>query len=436
MSAPLAHRLRLLRAFDRLMTERRDDIVAALARDFRKAPFETLFTEIYTVREEIRSVCAVAPSFLRSRRAGVPLVLWPAGARVVREPRGRVLVFSPWNYPFQLALSPLVGAVAAGNTVVLKPSELTPATSRLIEELCREAFPEDLVRVVQGGSDVAGRLLREPWGLVFFTGSPAVGKLVARAAAETLSPAVLELGGKSPAVVLEGADIALAAKRVVWGKVANAGQTCIAPDYALVPRAEADRFIEACGDALRAFFPDGAANSPDYPALIHDRAFARMTSFLDGADIAWGGGRDAARRFVEPTVLRGSWDDPIMREEIFGPLLPVLTHDGPDDARAQIARAPDPLAVYAFGPKREAERFVLSVPAGGGAVNDVLTHFLPMALPFGGRGTSGIGSYHGRWSLETFTRPRGTLSQSTLDFPVRYPPYTSFQQKIVKFLTR
>ncbi len=431
----LNQRLDLLRGFDRLLTERRSAIDDALAADFRKPAFETMTSELRVVQHEIRSVSAAAPAFFRPRAAGLPLVLWPGSAQVIREPRGRVLVLSPWNFPFQLALAPVVGAVAAGNSVVLKPSELAPATAALIGDLVAAAFPEEMVRVVQGGAEEASHLLNESWGLVFFTGSPAVGKLVARAAAETLSPTVLELGGKSPAVVLEGADLELAAKRILWGKVMNAGQTCVAPDYVLVPRSLLSEFVEACGRALKEFFPQGAA-SADYAAVIHDRAFGRLTALIDQAHVAWGGSSDRGRRFIEPTVLTEvTWDGAVMREEIFGPILPVLPHDGPDDAVAQIARAPFPLAAYVFGPSRAARNLLAAIPAGGGAVNDVVTHFIHHGLPFGGLGGSGIGQYHGRWSLETFTRPRGTLRQTRLDWPFRYPPYTDLHRKIVDFLT-
>jgi aldehyde dehydrogenase (NAD+) len=345
------------------------------------------------------------------------------------------LVLSPWNFPFQLALAPVVGAVAGGNTVVLKPSELAPATADVLQDLIEEVFPGDLVRVVQGGPETAAALTKEPWGLVFFTGSPAVGRQVARAAAETLSPTVLELGGKSPAVVLDGADIALAARRIVWGKVMNAGQTCVAPDYVLVARKHHDAFVDACGRALKTFFPRGAGTA-DYAAIIHDRAFDRLTGLFSPSQVAHGGSSDKTRRFLEPTILTNvTWDDTVMREEIFGPLLPVLPHDGADDALAQVSRAPDPLAVYAFGPARAAQDFVASVSAGGGAVNDVVMHFIHHGLPFGGLRASGSGQYHGRWSLETFTRPRGTLQQSLWDWPFRYPPYTASHGKIVDFLT-
>jgi aldehyde dehydrogenase (NAD+) len=431
----LNQRLALLRDLDRLLTERRPVIEAALAADFRKPVFETMTSEIKVVRHEIRSVSAAAPGFFRPRNPGLPLVLWPGSARVVREPRGRVLVLSPWNFPFQLSLVPMVGAVAAGNSVVLKPSELTPATASVIEDLVSEVFPSELVRLVQGGAETATSLLNEPWGLIFFTGSPAVGRIVARAAAETFSPAVLELGGKSPAVVLDGADITLAARRIVWGKVMNAGQTCVAPDYALVPRNELGRFVDACGRALEQFFPHGAEHA-DYAGIIHDRAFDRLKGLIDPGKLAWGGGSDRSRRYLEPTVLAGVvWSDAVMKEEIFGPILPVLVHEGPDDALRQITQVPDPLAAYVFGPAPLARRVLAAIPAGGGAVNDVVTHFIHHGLPFGGLRGSGSGQYHGRWSLETFTRPRGTLAQTRWDWPFRYPPYTAIRRKIVDFLT-
>jgi aldehyde dehydrogenase (NAD+) len=434
MDYTLAQRLGFLTTLDHLLDKHRPGIEAALAADFRKPAFEVLTSETAVVRQEIRTLRAAAPGFLRERGAGLPLTLWPGRARVVREPRGRVLVLSPWNYPFQLALVPTADAVAAGNTVVLKPSELAPATAAVLADLAARAFPSDLVTVLQGGPETGAELLKQPWGLIFFTGSSATGKVVARAAAETLSPVVLELGGKNPAVVLEGADFETAARRIVWGKVLNAGQTCVAPDYTLVPRARVDDFTAACGRALKAFFPAGAGS--DYAAIIHERAFDRLAALVEPHRVALGGGRDRERLFFEPTVMTGvTWDDAVMAQEIFGPILPVLPHDGADDARAQILRAPDPLAVYAFGPAAEARRFVASVPAGGGIVNDVMTHFIHDRLPFGGLHASGTGQYHGRWSLETFTRPRGRLEQPrSWDWPFRYPPYGGLKAKLVEFL--
>jgi len=438
MPYSLPQRLGFLTRLETLLDERRTAIEAALALDFRKAPFEVMTSEIAVVRHEIRAVRAVTRTFLQDEKVGVPLSLWPGRGRIVREPRGRVLILAPWNFPFQLALVPVVGAVAAGNTVVLKPSELTPATAALMEGLVREVFPEDLVTVVQGAADVATRLLGEKWGLIFFTGSPAVGKVVARAAAETLSPVILELGGKSPAVVLDGADFKVAARRILWGKVMNAGQTCVAPDYALVPRGRVDEFVAACGRALADFFPEGAAQSPDYPSLIHERAFDRLATLIDPAHVVLGGERDRERLFLEPTVVTGvTWAHPLMAEEIFGPVLPILPHDGPEDALVQLMHSPDPLAAYVFGKSAAARRVLEAIRAGGGAVNDVVTHFSHPGLPFGGVHTSGIGQYHGRWSLEAFTRPRGYLEQPRRwDWPFRYPPYGGFRSKLVDFLLR
>jgi aldehyde dehydrogenase (NAD+) len=436
MPYTLTQRLGFLTALERLLDTEKAGIEAALAADFRKSPFEVMTSETSLVRHEIRQVRAAARSLLRERSIGVPLVLWPGRGRLIREPRGRVLIIAPWNFPFQLAMVPVVGAVAAGNTVVVKPSELTPATSALIASLVARVFPADLVSVVEGGVEASSALLAQPWGLIFFTGSPAVGKIVARAAAETLTPTVLELGGKSPAVVLDGADFDTAARRILWGKTMNGGQTCVAPDYVLVPRGRTGEFVAGCARALRQFYPQGAAQSPDYPALIHERAFDRVASLIAPGKVALGGGLGRSRRFVEPTVLTGvTWDDPVMQQEIFGPVLPVLEHDGPDDARNQIAKAPHPLAAYAFGPPAAARRFLSSVRAGGGSVNDVVTHFAHPGLPFGGLHTSGNGSYHGRWSLDTFTRIRGELDQPRRwDWPFRYPPYGGIREKLVNFL--
>ena len=432
----LSERLAFLRTLERLLIDRRPTLEAALAADFRKPALEVLTSETSVILHEIRAVRAVARDYLRPRPTGLPLWLWPGRSRVVREPRGRVLVLSPWNFPLQLALVPVVGAVAAGNTVVLKPSELTPATSLAVADLVRDAFPPELVQVVLGGAEEAVRLLAEPWGLVFFTGSPAVGKKVAHAAAETLSPVVLELGGKCPAVVLDGADLTVAARRIVWGKVANAGQVCVAPDYALVPRDRLDEFVRQCRKALEEFFPGGAAGSPDYCAIIHDRAFDRLASLLGRGTVAAGGGLDRTRRYVEPTILTGvTWEDPVMRDEIFGPILPVLAHDGPEDALVQVSRSPDPLAAFAFGPPSAARALLDRIDAGGKVVNDVGMHFVHPGLPFGGLRGSGTGQYHGRWSLETFTRPAGVLElPRSWDWPFRYPPYGKFPRKLLEFL--
>jgi aldehyde dehydrogenase (NAD+) len=345
---------------------------------------------------------------------------------VVPEPYGVVLIIGPWNYPFQLLFSPLVAALAAGNVACLKPSELAPHTSAAVARLVRDAFPSDYVAVLEGGRDVSEALLRERVDYIFFTGSSTVGRAVMQAAAQHLTPVTLELGGKSPCIVCADADLDVTARRIVWGKCMNAGQTCVAPDFVLADRRIKEPLVEALRGALRQMYGESPRNSGDYGRIVNRRHFDRLVSYLSQGRVVYGGERDADDLFIAPTVLVDV--DPgaqIMQEEIFGPLLPVLEFDGIDDALVLLRGRPKPLALYLFTRDRRVEEVVAAQTSSGGmCVNDVISHMLGKSVPFGGVGESGMGAYHGKFGFDTFTHYKPVLRRSWApDLPLRYPPF-------------
>jgi len=432
-----AARNKALTRLEQAVQSAESDILTALSRDFRKPYFESYSTEIAFIRSEIRQTQKHLKRWMRPRRAATPLFLQPASSRVEYEPWGAVLIMSPWNYPFQLALAPLISAIAAGNTVLLKPSELAPHTATVVESVIAAAFPDGEVETAVGGAEVAQELLDQQWDHIFFTGSTRVGKLVYQAAAKHLTPVVLELGGKSPCVVAADADLKTTARRIVWGKCVNAGQTCIAPDYVLVDNQIKDKLCTALAAEITRAYGPAPLESEDYASLISDEHYKRLEGFLGDGSIVSGGACDAATRRIEPTVLLDpSPQSPVMQEEIFGPILPVIGFDHIGEAEALIARNPNPLALYFFSRDRKAaSRFLKRVPSGGAAINDTVMQVGNAALPFGGRGTSGIGQYHGQWGFETFSHKKGVLSQSLLiDPPVRYAPYSARQLSVIRKL--
>ncbi len=432
-------RTKALTRLDEAVQRAETELLDALRRDFRKPRFESYSTEIAFIRNEIRQTQRNLKRWMRPRRVATPLFLQPASSRVEYEPWGAVLIIAPWNYPFQLALAPVISALAAGNTVLLKPSELAPHTATVIESMVAAAFPDGEVETAVGGTEVAQELLRQQWDHIFFTGSTRVGKLVYKAAAEHLTPVVLELGGKSPCVVAADAELKTTARRVVWGKCVNAGQTCIAPDYLLVDNQIKDALCAALAAEITRAYGPAPLESDDFASIISDDHFRRLEGFLrEGTregHIFSGGRCDPATRRVEPTILRDiSPQSPIMQEEIFGPILPVLGFDHIGEAEAIIARNPNPLALYYFSRDRKAaSRFLKRVPSGGAAINDTVMQVGNAALPFGGRGSSGVGLYHGRWGFETFSHKKGVFSQSLLlDPPLRYAPYSARQLSIIR----
>ena len=429
LSRPLAWRLEQLDRLSRLLSEHEGAVLEALAADLGKPPLEASF-ELVAIRQELALTRRQLRRWMAPQRAGVALALQPARAHLQAEPLGCVLIIGPWNYPFQLTLQPLVSALAAGNAAVLKPSEHAPHTAALIARLLPLAFPSELVQVVTGDGAVAADLLQERFDHIFFTGGGRVGRLVMAAAAQHLTPVTLELGGKSPAIVLDDADLTVTAKRLVWGKGINAGQTCVAPDHLLVTAAMRDPLIQAMATEIQRFYGEDPLASPDLGAIVNPAQFERLQGLLEGArqrgQVLVGGRCDPARRRLEPTLVAvASTDDPLMQEEIFGPILPVLTVPGLEEALAQVRQRPKPLALYLFSNDPSAQRRTLETTSSGGVCfNDVVMQAGAAELPFGGVGESGMGTYHGRAGFLTFSHQRSVLQRPFwLDVPFRYPPY-------------
>ncbi len=438
---PLRWRLAQLAGLRRMLTERAAEFEDALLEDLAKNPTESQIAEIGFVVGEIDHMRRGLRRWLRPRRVAVPGALMPARARVVLEPVGVVLVIAPWNYPVQLLLAPLVGALAAGNAVVLKPSELAPATSAAMARLIPQYLDATAVAVVEGAVEETTELLAQRWDHIFFTGNGRVGRIVAAAAAEHLTPVTLELGGKSPVYVDDSVDLAAAARRIAWGKFMNAGQTCVAPDYVLASRSVADRLADELRKALGALYGDDPAQSPDYGRIVNDRQFERLTGLLLGpGNTAVGGESDAASRYLAPTVLVDvPRDSAVMGEEIFGPVLPIVAVDGLDDAIAFIRSGDKPLALYVFSERREVRRrFLTDTSSGAVGFGVPAAHLAVGGLPFGGVGESGSGAYHGRRSLETFSHEKAVLSKPLAPDTLQliYPPYTEGKDRFARGLLR
>lgn len=416
-------KLRLLYA---AIVRHEDVIMEALKKDLNKAPFEAYGTEVGFILGELSFAIKNLRKWMRPKKVQTPLMHFPAASRIFPEPYGVALIMSPWNYPFQLAVGPLIGAVAAGNCAVVKPSEYSFHTAEAIEKLVKEVFEEKHVSVVRGGRDANSSLLTEKFDYIFFTGSVPVGKVVMEAAAKHLTPVTLELGGKSPCVVDETANIDLAAKRIVWGKFLNAGQTCVAPDYLLVHKNVMQPLIEGIGKYIKAFYGLKPETNDEYPGIINQKHYERLLHLLENEEIAIGGQRNDATRQLAPTVItNAAWSSPVMQEEIFGPILPVLKFDSFDDAIATINARPKPLAFYLFTESKErVNKAMQNVSFGGGCINDTVIHLGSPYLRFGGVGESGMGQYHGKGSFDTFTHYKSVMVKSNhLDIPVRYPPY-------------
>ena len=426
---PLAWRLQQLECLEALLRQHEPAVLEALAADLGKPPLEATF-ELVAVRQELQLTRRQLRRWLAPRRVGVDLALRPSQAWLQPEPLGCVLIIGPWNYPFQLCLHPLVSALAAGNSVVLKPSEHAPSTAALIARLMAEAFPPEVVQVVLGDGAVAARLLEERFDHIFFTGGGRVGRLVMAAAARHLTPVTLELGGKSPAIVLEDADIATTARRLVWGKGLNAGQTCIAPDHLLVQPSCRDALVAAMAEEIQRFYGSDPLASPDLGRIVNAAQFTRLQGLLAAAQgrqqVLVGGRWEAEQCRIEPTLVAVDGpEDPLMQEEIFGPILPLQLVANLEQALEEVRRRPKPLALYLFSRSAAAQRRVLEASSSGGVCfNDVVLQAGAAALPFGGVGESGMGSYHGQAGFLTFSHQRSVLRRPFwLDLPFRYPPY-------------
>ena len=437
----LAWRKEHLRQLRVLLTSNETEIAAALHTDLRKSESEVIATELFPVLDEIDYHLKRLDRWMQPEKVRSSLLTEPSKSEIRRVPFGCALIIGTWNYPLNLILLPLVGSISGGNCAVLKPSELAPATSRLVKKLISERFDEHFIAVVEGGAEVAEGLLSLRFDTIFFTGSPHIGKIVMQKAAENLIPVTLELGGKSPAIVHKDADIKKAARRVMWGKLINCGQTCIAPDFLLVHESVKAAFLEEAASAVRKFFGRNPQKAEDYGRIISGRHHERLVRLMSDPDlhVIFGGGYDVADKYIEPTLLDGvSWDHPLMKEEIFGPILPVLTFTDPEPVIDQLQAMENPLALYVFTASDSfAERILREVPHGGSCINDTIMHIVNPNLPFGGAGTSGIGQYHGRYSFEAFTRPQSVMRRGLFPDPsFRYPPYKRTKFFLKKFLLR
>lgn len=429
-----------LRALKRLLAEGEHELLEALRLDLGKPAVEGFVTDLAFVRAEIDHTLSHVDAWLRPERVAVPVKQQPGKARIHRDALGVVLIIGPWNYPVQLVLAPLVGAIAGGNAAVVKPSEVSAHTSHALARLVPRFLDTEAIAVVEGGVEETTALLEERWDHVFYTGNGAVGRVVMTAAAKHLTPVTLELGGKSPVIVDASANLDVAARRIAWGKYLNAGQTCIAPDYVLVDRRVEGPFLARLRDAVTQFYGTDPSQSGDYGRIVNERHFARLSLLLDGegaGELVYGGERDEGERYLAPTALRNTDPAaPIMAEEIFGPLLPTLAVDDLDTAIAFVTARDKPLALYVFAEDPDAVRRVVDGTSSGGVcVNATIFHIAVPGLPFGGVGESGMGAYHGRSTFETFTHRKSVLTRPTrVDPSIAYPPYRGLKAKLLRKL--
>ncbi|WP_235864085.1 aldehyde dehydrogenase [Sutcliffiella halmapala] len=423
----VAFRIKQLELLKKAIIENEKELNEALAADLGKSAFEAYASEIGYVLDSISFFIKNVKSWAKIRKVKTPLVHVGSKSFVYPEPYGTVLIVGPFNYPFQLVIEPLIGALAAGNCVVLKPSEFTPNVSRVIVKIISENFKERYISVVEGGKEETSALIHAPFDYIFFTGSVEVGKIVMKAAAENLVPVTLELGGKSPCIVDKDANLEVAAKRIVWGKFMNVGQTCVAPDYILVHSEVKEKFIQNLTTTLFEFYGAEPQKSKDYGRVVNKRQLDRLVSLLDEEKVVVGGDFDREGLYMAPTLMKEvRWEDKVMQEEIFGPILPILEYNELHEAIARINSNPKPLALYLFTENSDVEgKVIQNVSYGGGCINDTVTHLTNPYLPFGGVGSSGIGSYHGKDSFETFSHKKSVLKKSTkFNLSFIYPPYS------------
>ena len=425
----------MLKKFAQAMDKWEGKLSEALWTDLHKSYEEAYLTEISIVKGEIRNHLKNVSKWAKRRKVASPLKLFPSRSYVIKEPLGNALIISPWNYPVQLLLNPLVGAISSGCTAVLKPSPYVPNVSKVIEDMIADTFDSSYVAVVQGNRDVNTALLKQRWDIIFFTGSPDLGKKVMSAAAQHLTPVVLELGGKSPCIIDKTADIKVAAKRIAWGKTLNSGQTCIAPDYILIHKDVKDAFVAAFAEEMKVLHGEDIKADRHYVRIVNDKAFERVTSYIDGADVIYGGAYDPASRFIEPTIIDNPpLDSPVMTEEIFGPVFPMITlSDNQTSGTFKqavidfVTSREKPLAFYYFGKESDGWELVGKTSSGGGCINDVIMHIANENVPFGGVGNSGMGRYHDKESFEAFSHTRSIIATGNwIDLPFRYMPYRMF----------
>jgi len=407
----ITFRIETLKTLKNLISKHEKEILAAVYADLHKDDIDAYATELSGVYNEIKIAIANVRDWAVREKVPTPIFMYPAKSYIYKEPYGVTLIIAPWNYPFQLLMMQLIGSIAAGNTAILKPSEISSNTAAVLEKMINNAFPRQYIHVVQGAAPETQALLELPVDYIFFTGSVPVGKAVMAAAAKNLTPLTLELGGKSPAIIHESAHLETAANRIGWGKFLNAGQTCIAPDYVLVHESIKDAFIDELIKVILIFYGEDASKHPRYCRIINDRHFQRLTALLDEKKTVFGGRTNRADRYIEPTLLSPvEWNDPVMHDEIFGPILPIIPYSDLDDIIRKINERPKPLALYMFlNDKVIRRKIIRETSFGGGAVNNTIMHIVTHYLPFGGVGSSGLGRYHGKYSFDTFSHTKSIL---------------------------
>ena len=433
-----SYRIEKLRALKKEIQSMEKDIYQALKKDLRKSSFESMTSETVLVEKEIDKMIRMLPLWNRPQKAKSSLINFPSKDYIIHEPYGNTLVISPWNYPFQLAVTPLVGAIAAGNTVVLKPSEFAPHTGKVISEIIERVFDPGHVALVEGDASTASALLQKKWDFIMFTGSTGIGKIIAKAAAEHLTPTTLELGGKSPCIVDDSAPIVMTAKRLVWGKFLNCGQTCIAPDYLLVHEKIKDKLTQEIIKQIEKAFGENQENSEDYGRIAHQRHFDKLKASLKNHNIIYGGTTNEKDFFFSPTLVdEPALDSELMQEEIFGPILPIISYKTEDEIHEIFKGRERPLAFYIFSKRKKFIKQLFNrYSFGGGVANDSIIHFANDNLPFGGVGHSGMGAYHGKYSFKNFTHEKPIIKRSFwFDLPGRYAPYPK-SLSLLKFLLK
>ena len=425
-------RIEKLKKLRDVLKSEEEKVFEALKKDLMKSSFESYVTEVAMVYDEINMHIKNIKKWSKKRRVKTPLVQFPAKSFIQLEPYGVVLIIGPFNYPFMLTMDPLIGAIAAGNTAVIKPSESAPETSKILKEILEKVFDEKYVLHVnpERGKEVVEELLKEKFDYIFFTGSATVGKIVMKAASQYLTPVTLELGGKSPCIIDKDCKLELAARRIVWGKLLNSGQTCVAPDYLYVHKDIEEEFIKKLEEEIKNQFGDNPLESEDYSKMVNEREFNRVLSYIDKEKLVFGGNYNRKTFQIEPTILKNvTWNDPVMEREIFGPIFPILTFENLDEVLRVVNSKDKPLALYYFSEdKNKIEKVLKRTSSGGVTINDTLVHVSSSYLPFGGVGNSGMGEYHGKYSFDLFSNKKGVMNRKTfLDLKIRYAP---FQNKL------
>ncbi len=434
----IAYRKQLLKQLKVELVKRESEITSALHNDFKKPVFESVISETANVIAELDLTISKLAEWTKPKRIVPSLLNFPSSDKIYSEPYGTVLIISPWNYPYQLAFVPLIAAIAAGNTAVIKPSELTSNTSKTIYDIITTVFKPEHASVVEGGISVSSTLLSQRWDYIFFTGSVSVGKIVAKAAAEHLTPTTLELGGKNPCIIDETANIKLSAKRIVWGKFLNAGQTCIAPDYILIHKDVKQRFYDAFKTEIELAYSKNPMQSEDFARIVNSKNFDRLERMLRNENCVIGGKTNAGTLYISPTVIdEPKLDSEVMKDEIFGPILPVISYTNDTEIDNIVSTYDKPLSLYVFSTNSaKSKKWVQTYSFGGGAINDTVIHFANHKLPFGGVGNSGIGAYHGKLSFDTFSHKKGIVKKGNwLDLPFRYAPYKG-KLKLIKIILK